>query len=72
MQLSWRDVDSKSALRAVDRSWDKINRHGVNGLYSVIGALHLWRSSGAEDLLASWMDAVEDVCWVLQHLLEGA
>jgi len=72
LQPSWRDVDSKSTPRVVEGTWDVIDKHGVNGLYSVIGALHLWRSHGDEGSLALWTCAVEDVCWVLSTLLESA
>ena len=72
LQPSWRSVDSKSTPRTIDGGWNEIDKHGVNGLYTVIGALYLWRLFGAEDSLASWTDAVDDACWVLSHLLEGA
>ena len=72
LQPSWRDVDSKSTLRVVEGTWDVIDKHGVNGLYSIIGTLHLWCSHGDEGSLASWTRAVEDVCWVLLTLLESA
>jgi len=72
LQPSWRNVDSKSTLRTVDGSWDQIDKHGINGLYSVVGALHLWQSFGGEDSLVSWTYTVEDVCWVLSCLLGGA
>ena len=72
LQPSWRSVDSKSTPRTVDGSWNEIDKHGVNGVYSVMGALHLWRLFGAEDSLVLWTNAVEDVCWVLSRLLGGA
>ena len=71
LQPPWRNVDSKSTPRAVEGSWEAIDKHGVNGLYSVIGALHLWRSFGDEDSLTSWTRAVEDVSWVLSLLFES-
>lgn len=72
LQPSWRNVDSRSTPRTVEGSWEEINKHGVNGLYSVIGALYFWRSSGDENSLASWTRAVDDVCWVLTLLLKSA
>jgi len=69
IQPSWRSVDRKSTPRVIEGSWGNLDRHGVNGLYSVIGALYLWRSAG-EESIASWTYAVEDVCWVLSQLLE--
>ena len=71
LQPLWRNVDSKSTPRAVEGSWEAIDKHGVNGLYSVIGALHLWHSYGNEDSLTSWTRAVEDVCWVLLLLCKS-
>lgn len=70
LQLSWRTVDPHSTPRTIEGSWEDVDRHGVNGLYSVIGALYLWRSFVEEKSLSSWNCAAEDVCWVLSQLVE--
>ena len=72
VQPSWRNVDSKSTPRTVEGSWAEITKHGTNGLYSVMGALHLWHSYGEKGSLNSWACAAGDVHWVLSQLLECA
>lgn len=72
LQPSWRIVDSKSTPRTVEGGWAVIDKHGANGLYSVMGALYLWHSFREKGSLDSWASAVDDVHWVLSQLLECA
>jgi len=69
VQPAWRVVDAKSTPRKVEGGWGEITKPGLNGVYTVMGALYLWRSFGKKESLASWTCAVEDVNWVLSQLL---
>ena len=70
VQPSWRIVNSHLTPRTVEGSWAVISKHGMNGLYSVMGALFLWHSFREKGSLTSWTCAAEDVHWVLSQLLE--
>ena len=66
LQPSWRKVSSGMTPRNVGGSWMEIDKHGVNGLLSVVAALQLWRLYGSGH--DSWQCAADDVCWVLTQL----
>ena len=66
LQPTWRKIAANATSREVDGNWEEIDKHGVNGLLSVVAALHIWRLHGSDH--TSWPCAVDDVCWVLTQL----
>lgn len=68
LQPEWRVAGDGPPARG-SGSWDVLRRSGANGLLSVMAALFFWGSStGGEG--TSWTEAVEDVLYALQELVE--
>ncbi|SJL18913.1 uncharacterized protein ARMOST_22515 [Armillaria ostoyae] len=81
LQPSWREVgDGEGPLLDVDRvlvgyEWDMLDCPGKNGMYSVLACLAWWKrgidglSGNKVRLTSDWNAAMEDVNWVLTHLV---
>ncbi|PPQ81800.1 hypothetical protein CVT26_010043 [Gymnopilus dilepis] len=67
IQPQWRSIKDGDAPQVVKGNWDAVDVPGVNGWPSVLVALFFWGNAlGANwKTTASWMNAVEDVYWVL-------
>ncbi|PPQ97914.1 hypothetical protein CVT26_002990 [Gymnopilus dilepis] len=70
VQPEWRDMEAEAASRSVEGDWCSLDKAGKNGLSSVVAALFFWGSGAGCDKTAgsSWIEAVEDVSWVLEQL----
>lgn len=66
LQPTWRKISASATSREIGGSWVEIDKHGVNGLLSVVAALYIWCLHGSGQ--TSWACAVDDVCWVLTQL----
>ncbi|KAJ7050234.1 hypothetical protein C8F01DRAFT_1001054 [Mycena amicta] len=75
-QPSWRKVkDGRPARTKADgRSWEGLVVPGLNGMISVVASLYWWGCVLAEKnqgMSQDWKDAVEDVIWVVNGLVES-
>lgn len=71
VQPAWRLEEGVERPKRVDgEDWSSVHIFGSNGVTSVLAALFYWgrialRTKGTA--VAAWMEAIEDVQWVLNH-----
>jgi hypothetical protein len=68
----WRVGDKGKMCWEGGSDWGVLKVSGVNGLLSVLMCLRWWKgalTAGAGD--SGWRDAVDDVTWVLQQLMDA-
>ena len=66
-------LGSEHRLVEAQEDWDVLRKHGQNGFLTVLSTLAWWGGSiNGKPLenFASWLAAVDEVHWVLLHLLE--
>ncbi|KAJ7054881.1 hypothetical protein C8F01DRAFT_994969, partial [Mycena amicta] len=75
-QPEWREVVNNRPSREDrnGRSWGGLVAPGKNGTLSVVASLYWWGGSlkRVASVSQPWLDAVEDVTWVLDGLREAA
>ncbi|KAJ7061108.1 hypothetical protein C8F01DRAFT_1252747 [Mycena amicta] len=75
-QPGWREIENDCPKREErnGRPWGAMVAPGKNGILSVLASLYWWGGSlrRVGSATQSWMDALEDVTWVLEGLKEVA
>ncbi|KAJ7073669.1 hypothetical protein C8F01DRAFT_1360496 [Mycena amicta] len=75
-QPSWRKINGDRPVREdpAGHLWEGLAVRGKNGLLTVIATLSWWGQAMVKDgrtqVSRSWLDAIDDVSWVLQELLK--
>ncbi|KAJ7049776.1 hypothetical protein C8F01DRAFT_1264804 [Mycena amicta] len=75
-QPSWRTINKDRPVREdpAGRLWEGLLVQGKNGLLTVVATLSWWGQAMVKDgrtqVSRSWLDAIDDVSWVLQELLK--